>query len=322
MPAPLLPERTGVQAPVEQVLVQGDTASRPESLRQTPTPSAPVSGASVSGEQVSASLPPLRGEPINANVEGITVPAFINEFFGTILGVGFQMDPLVAKMNDLVTLRTSGPQSPQDFYRLAVQVLRTYGVATRYEEGRVRFVPIKAGNDFQPPLVLSGRALPSVPITHRPVFQLVELRAVRLGDVIQWLRTAFKTDELQVVEDLNRNAIVLYGKPDIVRQAAEAIEVLDRPYMRGRVSTRLEPAFVGADELAKRLVDVLVAEGYGASLHTGAGVVQAAAVIVLPIASGNTVLLFAADPGVLNHAVEWARTIDKPNPTAGSEGLF
>src|SRR5690606_12481488 len=117
-------------------------------------------------------------------------------------------------------------------------------------------------------------------------------------------------------------AVVLYGKPDVVRNAAAAIEVFDRPYMRGRVSTRLEPAFVGAEELSRRLVDVLVAEGYGASLHTGGGVVQAASVIVLPIGAANTVLIFAADRGVLEHAVQWARTIDQPNPTAGAEGLF
>src|SRR5690606_13902932 len=100
------------------------------------------------------------------------------------------------------------------------------------------------------------------------------------------------------------------------------IEVFDRPYMRGRVSTRIEPAFVSADELSKRLVDVLVAEGYGASLHTGSGGVQAASIIVLPVTAGNTVLIFAADRGVRAHAVEWAHTIDRPNPTAGSEGLF
>src|SRR3546814_8524983 len=72
-----------------------------------------------------------------------------------------------------------------------------------------------------------------------------------------WLRVAFKLDGLQIQDDPNRNAVILMGKPDLVAQAVAAIRVLDRPFMRGRVSTRLEPAFVGADELARRLVDVL-----------------------------------------------------------------
>ena len=85
----------------------------------------------------SESLPPLKGGAVNVNIEGMPIPAFINEFFGSILGVGFQMDPQVARLNDLITLRTSGPQSPQNFYRLAVQVLRNYGVSTEYSSGLV-----------------------------------------------------------------------------------------------------------------------------------------------------------------------------------------
>ncbi|GGZ70901.1 type II secretion system protein [Lysobacter xinjiangensis] len=276
----------------------------------------------MSGVNAGAAMPPVKGGPINVNIEAMPVPAFINEFFGTVLGVTFQMDPAVAKLNDLVTLRTSGPQKPEDFYRLATQVLKAYGVSTVYENGRVYFRRAGKGDDFEPPLVLSGRALPEVPISHRPIFQLVELQAVRTGDVTQWLSTAFKTDALNIKDDPSRNAIVLYGKPEIVRQAVAAIRVLDRPFMRGRVSTRLEPAFVSADELGRRLVDVLAAEGFGAMLHTGQAMPQSAAIVVLPVAAANTVLIFASDRDVLEHAVDWARTIDKPNPAAGSDSLF
>ena len=43
---------------------------------------------------------------------------------------------------------------------------------------------------------------------------------------------------------------------------------------------------------------------------------------MLPLEAANAVLVFAADGSVLEHAVDWARSIDKPNPTAGSDGLF
>lgn len=323
LPEPVRAPSADAPLPAGEVIVAEAESRRPDALVQTPTPVPPGTDSAASGVSADENLPPLRGEPINANIEAMPVPAFINEFFGTILGVGIQMDPAVARMTDLVTLRTPGPQSPQDFYRLAVRVLETYGVSTRYEGGRVVFAPAARGGTFEPPLVLSGRALPSVPITHRPVFRLVPLEAVRIGDVLRWLNTAFTSEDLEIIEDLNRNAIVLYGKPDLVAQAAAAIEVFDRPYMRGRLSTRLEPAFVGAEELAGRLVDVLTAEGYGAALYGAqGGPPQGASVVVLPIPSANTVLLFAADRAVLNHAVEWARTIDQPNPTAGASGLF
>ena len=111
------------------------------------------------------------------------------------------------------------------------------------------------------------------------------------------------------------------GRPEMVRQALDAIKVFDQPYMRGRASARLEPAFVSADEMSKRLVDVLSAEGYGASVFAG-GASAGAAILVLPVNAANTVLVFSSDAKILQHAIDWARSIDKPNPTAGSDGLF
>ena len=301
----------------------GSVSQRPLGLQRSGTPQIPGTGGSlVSGAQ-GEPMPPLKGGNVNVNIEGMPVPAFINEFFGSILGTGFQMDPQVSRMSDLVTLRTSGPQSPQNFYRLAVQVLRNYGVSTEYSSGMVMFNRAQGGASTVPPLVVSGRTLPEVPISHRPVFQLVELQSIRVNDVVSLLNVAFKqSDALTIQQDNARNAVILMGRPEMVRQALDAIRVFDRPSMRGRQSARLEPAFVTADELSKRLVEVLGAEGYGASLYSGVAGGGGGAILVLPLAAANTVLVFAGDKAVLEHAVEWARSIDRPNPTAGSDGLF
>ena len=302
-------------------MIDATDQTRPDSMQRSSTPAVPgrSSGVLVAGA-AGEPLPPLKGGAVNVNIEGMPVPAFINEFFGAILGVGFQMDTQVSRLSDLVTLRTSGPQSPQEFYRLATSVLRSYGVSAEYSSGMVMFKRAQDGSTSVPPLVVSGRTLPEVPISHRPVFQLVELQSVRATDVVNLLNIAFKSDSLQIQPDNNRNAIVLMGKPEMVRQALDAISVFDRPYMRGRESARLEPAFVSADELSKRLVEVLGAEGYAASLYSGG--VTATSVLVLPLTAANAVLVFASDRQVLEHAVEWSRSIDRPNPVAGGDGLF
>lgn len=303
-------------------MLDSTNSTRPDTLQRSATPTVPglSSGVLVAGA-AGEPLPPLKGGAVNVNIEGMPVPAFINEFFGAILGVGFQMDSQVARMNDLVTLRTSGPQSPQEFYRLATSVLRSYGVSAEYSSGMVMFVRAKDAGSSVPPLIVSGRALPEVPISHRPVFQLVELQSVRANDVVNLLNIAFKSDSLQIQPDNNRNAVILMGKPEMVRQALDAIRVFDRPFMRGRESARLEPAFVSADELSKRLVEVLSAEGYGASLYSSGGA-AATSVLILPLTAANAVLVFASDRQVLEHAVEWSRSIDRPNPVAGGDGLF
>ena len=325
-PRLVVPEPLPAPAPADMAdnLMQGqaDPPQRPASLQRGSTPQIPGNGDGLVAGAQGEPMPPVKGGAVNVNIEGMPVPAFINEFFGSILGVGFQMDPQVSRMSDLVTLRTSGPQAPREFYRLAVQVLRSYGVATDYSSGMVLFSRARDAAGGATPLIVSGRTLPEVPITHRPVFQLVELQSLRVTDVVNLLNVAFKqSDSLTIQPDSSRNAVILMGRPEMVRQALDAIRVFDRPSMRGRQSARLEPAFVTSEELAKRLVEVLGAEGYGASLYMGSGS-SGTAILVLPLNAANTVLVFSADRAVLEHAIEWARSIDKPNPTAGSNGLF
>ena len=322
VPQPLPPPSPSNQSQSVFGQANGNPTQGPLGLQRSGTPQIPGSGGTLVAGAQGEPMPPLKGGAVNVNIEGMPVPAFINEFFGSILGTGFQMDPQVSRMGDLVTLRTSGPQSPQNFYRLAVQVLRSYGVSTEYSSGMVIFNRAQGGAGTVPPLVVSGRTLPEVPISHRPLFQLVELQSIRVNDVVNLLNVAFKqSDALTIQPDNASNAVILMGRPEMVRQALDAIRVFDRPSMRGRQSARLEPAFVTADELAKRLVDVLGAEGYGASLYSG-GAAGGGSILVLPLSAANTVLVFAGEKAVLEHAVEWARSIDRPNPTAGNDGLF
>jgi general secretion pathway protein D len=323
-----IPDPLPAPSPGQAVMSEGalmgqtDAVDAPTTLRLETTPQVPGTGDGLIAGAQGEPIPPLKGGAVNVNIEGMPVPAFINEFFGSILGVGFQMDLQVSRMTDLVTLRTSGPQTPKEFYQLAVQVLRSYGVAADYSSGMVVFRRARDAAGGATPLIVSGRALPEVPITHRPVFQLVDLNSIRVTDVVNLLNIAFKqSDSITIQADNNRNAVILMGRPEVVRQALDAIRVFDRPAMRGRLSARLEPAFVTSDELAKRLVEVLGAEGYGAALYTG-GASGGTAVLVLPINTANTVLVFSSDRAVLDHAIEWARDIDKPNPTAGGDGLF
>ncbi|MBI2382251.1 MAG: type II secretion system protein GspD [Gammaproteobacteria bacterium] len=302
----------------EAVRVGQGAGQERQSLKQAAGPQLPHSGPAVAGLGLANAKPELAGEPIAANVENLALPAFINEVFGNLLKLSFQLDPALANKSDLVTLRVSQPQAPANLYALATRVLQSYGVASSWEGDLVRFSPAATAGGTEPPLVISGRALPDVPISHRPVFQLVELESVRAIDVAGWLRTAFGSSGVQVAEDINRNGLVLTGKPADVAQVVEAIRVLDRPFMRGRFSLRLEPAFISADEMAKRLAEVLSAEGYGASTSVQPGT----STIVLPVAATNMVLVFAGDRTLLSHVSEWASSLDKPAATGGKAALY
>jgi general secretion pathway protein D len=283
-----------------------EVPQRPDSGRNSATPSA------------SPARPPLRDATISTNIESLALPAFINEAFGNQLGVNFQLDPAVAARSEVVTLRLPSGQSSASYYDLVVDVLRSYQVKVEWDGDLLRVTP-ETSSSGEAPIIVSGRGTPNVPSSHRPLFQLVELENVAAGNVSGWLRSAFDGQGLKIEDDLNRNAIVLVGKPALVAQAVEAIRVLDRPFMRGRFSARLEPAFVGASDLAKRISDVMLAQGYAVGTQIGPG----SGTLLLPIESSNAVLVFAPTREILRYVQDWAVSIDAPgSESGGSNGLF
>jgi len=315
LPAPLdVPEKT---ADADAADASDGRSGERLALVRSATPRLDDLGPDAAGVESEDELPALGSAPVSINVQNLPVPAFANEVFGNLLHLNLNMSPQVAALQDMVTLRTENRQTPAQMFALARRVLAEYGVEVMVEGELVRLGLASSGNVSVPPLIISGRTLPQVPVSHRPVFQMIDLEVVRSGDASRWLGTLFGQD-IKVVDDSQRNMIVISGKPSQIRQAVEALRMFDRPLMRGRISTRLEPAFMNANDLSKHLVEVLTAQGYGAVSTLG----MPASVIVLPIASANSVLIFANTQQVLDHAVAWARELDRPSPQAGDQSLF
>lgn len=315
LPPPLaLPPKTAAT----QSLPSEDTSTQaPRYLKQTATPHLGGQTTAVAGLHADDRLPPMDNVPVHVNVQNLPVPVLANEVFGKMLGLNMTMDPAVAQLQELVTLNTQKELRPQELFRLTRQVLAEYGVAVNVEGDLVRLQINPNNTSAIPPLIVSGRALPNVPISHRPVFQLIELDVVGSNDAARWLTTLFG-QELKVSEETGRNAVLISGKPQQVQQAISALRVYDRPLMRGRVSTRLEPAFMTADQLTDRLIEVLRVQGYSANRSLG----SPSSMLVLPLPTVNSVLLFATSQEALDYAASWARELDRPGAQAGTDSMF
>lgn len=235
----------------------------------------------------------------------LPLPAFVQVVFGQVLKKNFSLDPALIARTDLVTLRTGQPQTPAQVLETTRLLLKSYGIAVQDLGGdSYRIVPDNNQAGYLPE-IRRGRALPDVPLPMRPVFNLVELSAVKHSDVSQWLKAMFG-NRLNIQDDPNRNALLLSGQSAEVNAALEAIQVLDQPLMRGRGSQLISPASLGADDLARRLVEVLSAEGYA----VGTGASPGTPISLVPVPASNALLVFAQDKAVLGHVVEWADKLD------------
>ena len=261
----------------------------------------------------------LTGEPVRVSFHDVPLVPFINEVFGEELGMSFVISPGLREKSDLVTLKLTEPLPPRQLFATVRRVLREYGVDLReLEEGILSFAPSQEIASRDVPLLVSGRTLPEVPASHRTIFQLVPLRVVRGPQVRGWLLEAFDRKDIKILEDPDRNALLLKGNVDMIARALAMIEVLDQPLMRGRHGLIIEPLFMKTGDMVSALNTILRAEGYESSV--GGGLVGS--VVLLAPQGVDKVVVFASDERTLDHVEAWAVALDVSRQDSIEEAVF
>ena len=315
LPEPLKLEKAA--SPDRLTLMPANTSNKRSEMTITPGPAVPEE--LYLADPISNSAPPkLTGENLGVNFEGIKLPTFVNTVFGELLKVTFEIDNSVLKQERLVTLRTSEPIPPNQFYELVVQTLANYNLAVAYQNNVYRIIDASTARKDIPQIVRS-RTLPNVPGDQRPVFFFTVLKNVQSPSMQVWLEMALK-DRVTVSGIANTNGILLIGKRDDINAALDTIEILDQPAMAGSRSLKLSPAFWGAMKLSEQLVNILSAEGYSA----GIGASTLAAIKFIPIEALNTIVVFSVNDTTLQHVLRWAGDLDQPSQalTVNTQGIY
>jgi len=301
-PAPLTSNTVALEdARVEQLT----TAKNEPSQRFTNAPTANAGSNRIESLESAVLFPADEPPSISLGVDGLPLPAFINEVFANELKLDFQLAPEVANKEDLVTLRVTEPRNRQEIFELARQVLANYGVVIVQQGDLLRFVLGGGKNSpFEPPLIVTGSALPSVPSTHRPIFLVRTLNVVSANDAATMLQTVFQGQQLKINQDSRRNAVTLNGTPDLVQSAADVLAMLDRPNMKGRYSLRIDPLYTDAETLSRSMQATMSAQGYDVGGVTSN-------ITLVPIKELNAMFAFTPDAGSLALVRQWAEQLDK-----------
>lgn len=312
---PLQFERSPAAAETNAIAAAAD--SKPERIAKTPQIPEPPKSSSFKNEP--AKTPPVNEiANINLAFDQLPLPTFLQTVYGSILKQNFSVDPQVASRTDLVTFRSGVPQTRSQVESGARMLLKSYGVAVNDVGGFLRIVPDNNLNSYAPE-VRRGRALPDVPLPMRPIFYLVELKNVTAGNVASYLKQLFG-GKLNMTEDPQRAALLLSGQSDDVAKAMEMIEIFDQPMMSGVQSIRLSPLFWNVDELARRLTEILTAEGYTVTNTVNSAV--RLPITILPIPAINSMIVLTRDQATLDHLQKWATELDKPTNNARGGGFF
>lgn len=254
--------------------------------------------------------PDLQGNLIDLSLTQIPLPSFIKIVFGENLRLNIDIAPDVSTKSELITLRTAERKSPKDVYSLAKQVLAAHGVTIQASNNLYRFVADK-NLEVKIPLILRTRSTVEVPVDLRPVFQIVDIVSLNKTDMKKYLDQAFpgKSGGATVADD--SNALIIYGTQDIVKGMVEAVRMFDRPAFAGRKAVRVNLSYLTAENLSSKLLDIMQTEGYFVSDDPG----KKSAITILPIASLNSLLIFAADTTLVSHVIAWIKELDVPTLT-------
>ncbi|MBB1610118.1 MULTISPECIES: type II secretion system protein GspD [unclassified Pseudomonas] len=329
LPAPLLEPRQAMEENMPQEGAEG-TVQRPQQSagpQVSPTPAPPAGPVGGLVDKADRLVLDDKNADLQVNIEDVALPGFINEVFGNLLGLSFEIDDNLKKRNDRVTLRLEQAQTQQTVYDIASQVMANYGVEIVKQGGILRFQVKQIGlSPEEPPILVSGEALPDVPNAYRPVFQFIPLHNVDPKDVIPWLNNAYDKSGLSASADNPRGGLMLKGMASLVKQAAQAVRLLDQPFMRGQHSLRIDPAFITSAEMAKQLKTLLEAQGYSVGIGEASG-----SVVLVPLESSNGLIVFSNQRSLLDLARDWAGQVDRvplasavdsAGAGAESEGLF
>ncbi len=262
-------------------------------------------------------VPELPEGMFSGSYNNMGVAAFINEVFGNQLNLSFSIQPEVQALEELVTLRLLEPVDATQFFRVAQETLRSYGVSLTDQEQLISFGLNAVGSAREVPLVISGVALPDVPETHRPLFVFRPINVVEANMLQSWLRKALRGLKVQIEVVPQTNAILVQGKRSEVEQVMSMVSVLDQATLRGSYSYLIEPVYSDAEGLAKDLIEVLKSQGYNASSRPPAG-----SIMILPMESSNKLVIVAASQAVLSHAINWAEILDRSTTSGIEDGVF
>ena len=304
------------------LLATTNEGSEPTAPTVTRAPGVPRGGPAVAEGTVDDLGADLTGDPVEeVAFNNAPLPAFIDQLFNEILGLSFLISPELRDKTDLVTLRIVEPVTPSQLFTTARRVLEEYyGVRVRAgDDGILAFEVAEEITAAGIPLIISGRARPEVPATHRTVFQLVQLKVMSPNRVAGLLKRLLAGVDLEVDERPQFGAVLLKGSLSNVDRAVAAIDVLDQPLLSGRHGLVIEPVFLDVAEMARDLSGVLNSQGY--STQVGDSEV-AAAVVLLPLKSANKLVVFAADPALLPRVEQWATVMDAEREAAVEDGWF
>jgi len=307
------------QAPRRYPQTQGSDSSavkRPSQIGRVPVLAQTQLDEAPQGNGI-APVPKVK--KLDAFVSPLSVPQFIDVVYGEMLGVAYVTGPEVAKMTDVVQLRSSGELQSEVFQELVAKALEDYGVRVVPNNGTYQILHDKALR-AQVPKFIKSRARSRTRSDLRPIIQFVEMQALDANSMLGFLRQAFgnKNDSLTFSANQSQNFVTLAGLPAEVDAAIAIIQELDELNFAGSQIQRYTPQYWNSAEFSTELLNALTVEGWSVTDNINLN----RTIFLMPVEYSNDLFIFAKTQQAHERVEKWIRELDKPIEGGDTEQIF
>ncbi|WP_265434451.1 secretin [Aeromonas salmonicida] len=252
-------------------------------------------------------------EPLSLSTDQMPLNNFINLALGEVLDLNYIVDQALQAKTDPVTLRVSKPVPARRLLGLIEEVLQVNGVALALEDGVVKVIPADKTRNTVPTLV-SGAMQPA--LRYGKVVEIIPIYYLPMNQALTLAERMVADSNGSILVQNNLNAMMVVAKKEEIDRLHQLLAELDVPNRVASHLTVLQPSYLTLDELTLDLVKALEAAGVPVNMNKGTN-----GVVLVPM-SNNTLLVTASTQAWLNYARDWAKRLDKPRPTGGSDGVY
>ncbi|HHL42191.1 MAG TPA: hypothetical protein ENJ42_01110, partial [Hellea balneolensis] len=284
----------------------GYTVQVPSQIGRVPVLS---DGNSTSGSRANSKAPKLKVKTVDAYVQAMPIPKFIELVFGEMLKVPYVTGAEVAKRNEVIQLRSSGEIKAGDFLALVTTALEEYGIRVVPENGVYRILDDKVLRARMPQFIKS-RARLRTRNDLRPVVQFVEMQAVDANSMVSFLQQAYgrASNKLKFSANPQTNYVILSGLPENVDAALAIIRSMDELQYADSQVRRYSPKYWDAEELGKELIRALTVEGW----QVGSDLRVTRSIHIMPVKYSNDLFIFSRSETAHERVTRWLQEFDRP----------
>lgn len=235
------------------------------------------------------------------SAESMPLRDLLNYAFGDLLKVPFVVTNDLPGLDQSVTLNAQKPLSSRALFKMLSELLMSRGI-TILEKERTYFITSASGKNNQNIPIGIGRNPSDVPDVPGVILQVVPLKFGGNASIERTLRDVM---QVQASLDSSQGALFVTGERPVILRVIEMVRLFDQPALRSSRIGMVNLTYLGNREFIEQVTALLSAEGIQVGSNANLSFVS--------LDQAGSIVVFAANPELLERVEFWARQIDRPS---------